>query len=420
MTLRALVVVLPCLFAAAPAGAADGRGKNEQAWVALHLIGLQNDADLESIERQLPDLAVRGVNVLVVEVDYAFEFRSHPELRIADKVITRAGARRFVAACRQRGMRVIPQFQSFGHQSWAKDTWPLLTKYPALDLTPGAFPQNEGIYCREWDPFSPRVYEIVYALVDEIVDAFDADTLHVGMDEVFLIGNDASPSTKGKDPAEVYAKVVNDMYAHVVKKRGLQMIMWGDRLIDAERYDYGEWESSKNNTWPAVYMIPKDIIIADWHYEPRESYPSLPLFLDKGFRVLPTSWKNVEASRKLIEYGRSLQRPGVLGHLFTSWSETGEGSGLAAAGGERRPRRGACRGSRPGQARPSVGREVVGQTRRRSRRAVRLGNDTPAARSRHANVRPHGQPLPTLACAEGRLRTPVGGRLFEELSNGGL
>jgi hypothetical protein len=313
--------MLVSLLSALPAAAADKRAKADAPWVALHLIEYQSDADLESVESQLSDLAARGVNVLVLEVDYAFEFRSHPELRLAEKVITRAGARRFVAACRKHGIRVIPEFQSFGHQSWAKDTWPLLTKYPALDLTPGAFPQNEGIYCREWDPLSPGVLEIVYPLIDEIVDAFHADTLHVGMDEVFLIGNDASPSTKGKDPAEVFAKAVNDMYAHVVRKRGLRMIMWGDRLIDAGRYDYGEWESSKNNTWPAIYMIPRDIVIADWHYEKRESYPSLQLFLDKGFRVLPTSFKDVDASRRLIEYAQGLKHPGVLGHLFTSWSK---------------------------------------------------------------------------------------------------
>jgi hypothetical protein len=317
--MRFFSMLVPLLIAGL--AAAEQGARTEPPWVALHLLGYQNDADLESIENQLPDLAARGVNVLVLEVDYGFEFRSHPELRIAEKVITRSGARRFVTACGKRGIRVIPQFQSFGHQSWAKDTWPLLTKYPQLDLTPGAFPQNEGIYCREWDPLNPRVYEIVYALIDEIVDAFHADAVHVGMDEVFLIGNDASPSTKGKDPAEVYAKAVNDIYAHVVKKRRLQMIMWGDRLIDAERYDYGEWESSKNNTWPAIYMIPRDIIIADWHYEKRDSYPSLRLFLDKGFRVLPTSWKDVEASRTLIEHGQGLKHPGLLGHLFTSWSK---------------------------------------------------------------------------------------------------
>lgn len=317
--MRALSVLVSLLIAV-PAGAADPRARAGSPWVALHLLGFQNDADLEEVESQLPDLAARGVNVLVLEVDYAFEFRSHPELRIAEKVMTRAGARRLVAACRKRGIRVIPEFQCLGHQSWARDTWPLLAKYPDLDLTPGAFPQNEGIYCREWDPMNPRVYQIVFPLIDEIVDGFDADAVHVGMDEVFLIGHDASPSTKGKDPAEVFAKAVNDLYAHVVKKRGLRMIMWGDRLIDAERYDYGEWEASKNNTWPAIYMIPKDIVIADWHYKTRDSYPSLSLFLDKGFQVLPTSWKDVEASRRLIEYAQGSKHPGVLGHLFTSWS----------------------------------------------------------------------------------------------------
>ena len=311
--------MLAVLLIAIPAVAADKRATAEP-WVALHLLGYQNDSDLEAIEGQLPALAARGVNVLVLEVDYGFAFRSHPELRIAENVTTRAGARRFVAACRRHGIKVIPEFQCLGHQSWAKDTWPLLTKYPAFDLTPGAFPQNEGIYCREWDPLNPRVLETVLPLIDEIVDAFGADTLHVGMDEVFLLGNDASPSTKGKDPAEVFARAVNDLYAHVVKKRKLQMIMWGDRLIDAGRYDYGEWESSKNGTWPAIYMIPRDIVIADWHYEKRDSYPSLSLFLDKGFRVLPTSFKDVEASRGLIEYARGLPRPGILGHLFTSWS----------------------------------------------------------------------------------------------------
>jgi hypothetical protein len=313
-----LVSVLAALLAAA--GSSPEKLEAAVPWVALHLLGYQGDRDLELLERQLPPLAARGVNVLVLEVDYGFAFRSHPELRSGEAVITREGARRFVAAARRNGMRVIPQFQSFGHQSWAKDTFPLLTKHPELDLTPGAFPGNQGLYCREWDPMNPRVYEIVYALVDEIVDAFEADALHVGMDEVFLIGHDASPSTRGKDPAEVFAKAVNDMYAHVVKKRGLEMILWGDRLIDASRYDHGEWESSKNYTWPAIYMIPKDVIIADWHYDKRDAYPSLRLFRDRGFRVLPTSWKDVEASRAFIEYAQGLNDPGILGHLFTSWT----------------------------------------------------------------------------------------------------
>jgi hypothetical protein len=323
------LAALLALFAsaAAPAFAGSRPIKIDGAWSALHLLHRQNDAELEALEAQLPALAARGVNVIVLEVNYGFEFRSHPELRMAeppgerDKVITKRGAKRLVKAARRHGIRVFPEFQSFGHQSWAKNTWTLLTKYPELDSTPGAFPSNEGLYCREWDPMNPRVYKIVYALLDEIIDAFDADAVHVGMDEVFLIGHESSPSTKGKDPAEVYAKAVNDMYDHIVRKRGRTMLMWGDRLIDAAKHTYGKWEASENGTWPAIDRIPKDIVICDWHYETRDSYPSVPMFLEKGFRVLPTSWKDVAASTTYIQYANGLAHPKMLGHLFTMWDK---------------------------------------------------------------------------------------------------
>jgi hypothetical protein len=45
------------------------------------------------------------------------------------------------------------------------------------------------------------------------------------------------------------------------------------------------------------------------------------MFLEKGFRVLPTSWKDVAASRKYLDYSAGLGHPGVLGHLFTMWSK---------------------------------------------------------------------------------------------------
>jgi hypothetical protein len=95
--------------------------------------------------------------------------------------------------------------------------------------------------------------------------------------------------------------------------------MWGDRLIDGKKYDFGEWESAVNGTAPAIDMIPKDIIICPWHYEPRESYPSIPMFLEKGFRVLPAGWRSVEATTKLIEYGRTHKDAKLLGHMFTTW-----------------------------------------------------------------------------------------------------
>ncbi|HEY8224314.1 MAG TPA: family 20 glycosylhydrolase [Pyrinomonadaceae bacterium] len=295
------------------------KSKEPKPWRALHLLNYNTDADLELLGTSLETLAKRGINVIVLEVNYNFAFKSHPELSRGTNPITSAGARRLSELCKKFKIRLIPEFQSLGHQSWKAETFPLLTAYPKFDLTPGAFPNNEGIYCREWDPLNPEVWKVVFKLMDEIVDAFHADALHVGMDEVFLLGSEQSPSTKGKDPALLFANAVKEIHSHLVGKRHIEMLMWGDRLIDSKQFGLGEWEASMNGTASAIDMIPKDIIICPWHYEQRDSYPSIPMFLEKGFRVLPAGWKNVEATKALIEYSRLHASPRLLGHMFTTW-----------------------------------------------------------------------------------------------------
>ncbi|MFO7888854.1 MAG: family 20 glycosylhydrolase [bacterium] len=314
-----MVIIMGC---AAPKKGMVGPNKQEP-WRALHLLGYYQDENLADFEKTIPGLAEKGINVLVLEVDYHFQYASHPELRQEDKQITVQGAKRFADFCRKHDIRLVIEFQCFGHQSWAEETYPLLIQYPEFDVTPDAFPNNENIYCREWNPYNPKVHKIIFELIDELIDAFSADAIHVGMDEVFLINNENSV-IKDKDPAEVYAKVVNDFYHHLVEKREVEMLMWGDRLIDGNQYDYGEWESSLNGTAGAVDMIPNDIIICDWHYEIRETYPSIEMFIEKGFRVLPTSFRDVEACTRLIKYSQKFNNPKVLGHLFTSWSRLEE------------------------------------------------------------------------------------------------
>ena len=311
-----IIVVFLLLTCATPLLAHE---KPSQPWRAVHLLDYNTDAELDALGQNLEALAKQGINVVILEVDYNFNFKSHPELRRGASPITRDGARRFAALCRKFKIRLIPEFQSVGHQSWKSETFPLLTVYPKFDLTPGAFPNNEGIYCREWDVLNPEVWRVVFALMDEIIDAFDADALHVGMDEVFLLGSEQSPSTKGKDPAVLFANAVKELHAHLVRKRRIEMLMWGDRLIDGSKLDLGEWEASKNGTAAAVDMIPKDIIVCPWHYEPRESYSSIPMFIEKGFRVLPAGWKSVEATTALIEFNKAHAGPRMLGHMFTTW-----------------------------------------------------------------------------------------------------
>lgn len=297
---------------------AQEKETQQKRWRAVHIMAPNPDG-LPLLKRAITEVLVPlGINVIVFEVNYKFEFQSHPELRM-DGAISKANAQDLAALCRKHGIRLIPQFNCLGHQSWSKTTFPLLMKYPELDETPQIPKDNPGIYCRSWCPLHPKVNEIVFALMDELIDAFQADAFHVGMDEVFLIVSDQCPRCRGKNPAEVFAKAVNDYHQHLVKKKGLEMLMWGDRLLDDAVMKYGKWEASQNGTAPAIDLIPKDIIICDWHYGLRNEYPSVPHFQQKGFRVLPSSWKDVKAALAFLEYAQRHATEKLLGHLCTTW-----------------------------------------------------------------------------------------------------
>jgi len=283
----------------------------------LHVL-IESKKAAEELIKEMPALAGAGINLLIVESDYNYEFESHPELRGADP-ISKETVKKIVALGRQYKIRLIPEFQALGHQSWEEKTFPLLIRYPEFDETPGKFAGNKDIYCRSWCPLHPGVNPIIFDLLDELIDVYEADGLHVGMDEVFLIASDYCPRCKGKDPAELFAKSVNDLYGHIVKARGKEMYLWGDRLIEGPAMSYGVWESSYNGTWRALDMIPKDIIICDWHYEPMKTYPSVKVFLDKGFRVLPMSFRDVRGAEALFNYSLKFDTDRMLGHLCTIW-----------------------------------------------------------------------------------------------------
>src|SRR5947208_11158807 len=99
-------LVLVTVIAASALGAQAGVGpKRGEPWRALHLIGYGSDADLEALGRNIPKLAAMGVNVLILEVNYNFSFKSHPELRRGAAPITKEGARKFSEICRKNGIR---------------------------------------------------------------------------------------------------------------------------------------------------------------------------------------------------------------------------------------------------------------------------------------------------------------------------
>ena len=323
----ALLVMLSTACAAEPDGAGrsanpawiDGWRKTNPIWRGVHLM-VHNDQHAEQLIEALPKLASNGVNVLVVEVDYGFDFHSHPEVRSLP-CMSRSKALELTQAAHAKGIRLIPQLNCLGHQSWSKVTGQLLTSHPEFDETPGQFPENKGIYCRSWCPQNQDVNKTVFMLLDDLAEGFAADALHVGMDEVFLIASEHCPRCRGGDPAKLFAKAVNDLHYHIVGERKLEMLMWGDRLLDSKALGFSEWEASQNGTQGAVDLISKDIIVCDWHYEKRDNYPSVPFLLEKGFRVWPSGWQPLEAARAFSTFARKQVNPRLVGYLCTTWGK---------------------------------------------------------------------------------------------------
>jgi len=75
-----------------------------------------------------------------------------------------------------------------------------------------------------------------------------------------LIASEHCARCRGKDPADLFARAVNDLHGHIVGQRMVEMLMWADRLLDANSTRYGKWEAADNGTAPAIDRIPKDIL----------------------------------------------------------------------------------------------------------------------------------------------------------------
>ncbi len=291
-----------------------------QTWRGVHL-WLDRESVAQELIRTLPALAQTGANTVIIEVNYSYEFRAHPELR-KKNFITRRTAHQLATVARQNGIRLIPEFNCLGHQSFGGRAEPLLKTYPQFNETPTQSLTNKNIYCLEWCPQAPGLHEIIFSLLDEIADAFEADAIHVGLDEVYLTGAEECPRCHGKNPAELFAAEVQALHAHIVAKKHWEMLMWADRVIGTKFQGVSKYDTARNDLSAAVDVIPQDIVLCDWHYEWRREYPSIAYLAGKGFRVWPAGFLPLKAARQLSDFSLA-QRANVIGYLATTWNETG-------------------------------------------------------------------------------------------------
>jgi hypothetical protein len=272
------------------------------------------------------------VNTLVLRVDFNYQYESYPDMRDST-ALSKADVKKLVDVCKKNRIRVIPQINLLGHQSWAGTTYALLRKFPEFDETPHvkmpaqyAWPNPDGLYCKSYCPLHPGVHPVVFALVDELMDAFQATAFHAGMDEVFYLGDDKCLRCSGVDKAELFANEVRTIRDHLALKNR-ELWIWGDRLIDGKTTGMGIWEASFNNTHRAIDMIPKDIVICDWHYERPDQ--TAVYFAMKGLRVVTCPWRTpsvaISQAEDMVKFKTSStkqMRDKFYGMMQTAWSGT--------------------------------------------------------------------------------------------------
>ncbi|MCO5950296.1 family 20 glycosylhydrolase [Mucilaginibacter flavidus] len=279
------------------------------------------------------ELAPLKINTLIMRVDYNYQFKSHPELR--DSVaLSKSDVKKIVEACKKNNISIIPQVNLLGHQSWAAKLGSLLKVYPEFDETPWVkmpataaeykWPNADGLYCKSYCPLHPGVHKVVFEVIDEVLDAFEANAFHAGMDEVFYLDDDKCPRCAGRDKAVLFANEVQTIRDHLAEK-GRELWIWGDRLIDGRTTGIGEWAASYNDTYKAIDLIPRDVVICDWQYD-RDNQTAV-YFAMKGLRVVTCAWNRPQVALSQVENyyraraasGKEL-KPRFYGMAETIWS----------------------------------------------------------------------------------------------------
>ena len=318
----------------------DSSFKWNQLPVKALLLSCPEPQDVPLLCRFIKDaLPKEGVNTLCLRIEYQYKFQSHPELADVN-ALSKEELQSIVAACREAHIRFIPTMNLLAHQSDKTIIGPLLKQYPQFDESPDynpPVPWRDGgmfdFYTKSLCPLHPDLFKVIFPIMDELIEVCGADALHVGLDEVWVLGYDKCPRCGGRDKAEIFAGYVRALHDHL-QQRHCEMWMWSDRLIDGKTTNLLAWQASMNDTYRAIDLIPKDIMICDWKYE--DAPPTPAYFAIKGFNVLPSACSKPDVALAQLDQVRLARKNGtresfsltlaerMKGVFETMWFNTGD------------------------------------------------------------------------------------------------
>lgn len=279
---------------------------------SVHFFTGKNAGDLQ-VKTLRRIMGALKMNALVYQCDY-MKWNTHPEIFNTTLGMEQSEAKKVVEEARRQHIEIIPLVNTFGHCEWLLDN-------PAhRDLADD--PQRPYTY----DPSNPKVYEITADIYREAIEFFKPRMFHIGHDEIDSTG---FPSREANRKAGVTTLVQNDTlhYYKMLKDYGIRTMLWGDMFLYTGESPDATRAPSQEDAVRRREALPKDVVVADWHYAPAatEEFKSLKIFNDAGLDAVACTWDRPENilhfSREASKEAASGQAKGkTLGIMQTTWA----------------------------------------------------------------------------------------------------
>lgn len=248
-------------------------------------------------------IAPLKMNAMVYQCDYT-QWESQPEIWSAERSTPKKDVIRAVELARNMFIEPIPMVNGMGHAEW------LFWNGKNLDIC--ADPETPYA----WHPGKERTYEVVFGVMQEALDMFKPKEFHLGNDEVTMRGKFPPPDSD-KTVTELILQDTKKRYDWL-KERGVKTMMWGDTLLYRGEANDAALAPTPEDARARREGLPKDIVIADWHYTGSDpDFKSVPLLQGLGFEVIGCSWYNWANIRN---WARSLVANKSRGLLQTTWA----------------------------------------------------------------------------------------------------
>jgi hexosaminidase len=206
-------------------------------WRGLMIDVARHFQPMEVLKRNLDGMAAVKLNVfhwhLTEDQGFRIESKKFPRLHQMGSdglYYTQDQAREIIAYARERGIRVVPEFDLPGHAT----SW--LVAHPELGSAPGPYTieRRPGIFEPALDPTREEVYKFLDTFFGEMAALFPDTYLHIGGDENEGKQWDRNPQiqtfmkAKGIKDNHALQTYFNQRILQILKKHGKTMMGWDE------------------------------------------------------------------------------------------------------------------------------------------------------------------------------------------------